>query len=211
MIALMPVRTAQRQPGPVGPRRRPLTVAAIAGLLLFAGCGGDDDEKPEDRPFQPATTPATNTVPVVPAGTVTTESGAPRKATVRDAREAVDEDRYGEAARVLPALSKTEQLAVRRRIANRIARRARAALRAGNRSLVATLLEQAKGYPSTNLTKQVRADFRAAEARLAKTDREKLLDRQEASRERRQRARAKRAADAARKAAERQQRTQTTP
>ncbi|HUR85106.1 MAG TPA: hypothetical protein VMY78_07165 [Solirubrobacteraceae bacterium] len=207
----MTALTAPLQRGARAPRRRPLTSSMIAGLLLLGGCGGDDEKTATNRPFQPATTPASTATATaaVPAGTVTTPSGTPRKATVRDARQAVDADRYADAVKALPALSKTEQLAVRRRIANRIARRARAALRRGNRSLVQTLLVQARRYPATDLTRQVRAQFRAAEARLAKADRERLLKRQEAARERRQRARAERAAEEARRAQRR--RTTTTP
>ncbi len=209
MPALMTALTAPLQRGARSSLRRPLTSSVIAGLLLLGGCGGDDKKTATNRPFQPATTPAPAATATVPAGTVTTPGGAPRKATVRDARQAVDADRYADAVKALPALTRTEQLAVRRRIANRIARRARAALRRGNRSLVQTLLVQARRYPATDLTRQVRAQLRAAEARLAKADRERLLQRQEAARERRQRARAERAAEEARRAQRR--RTTTTP
>jgi hypothetical protein len=178
---------------------RPAAASFLTCAALLAGCGGDDDDKAKvDRPFKPATVPST--VATAPAGTVTTEQGAPRKATIEDARRAVSEDRYADAERMFPALTVNERQLVEVRIANRLGRRARSALAEGNRSSVLQLLAQAKKYPATDITRSVAARLKTAE-RKANEDREKrLLARQQANRERRQRARAKRAADQARKA-----------
>lgn len=192
-------------------------------MIILAGCGGDDEPDQVDRPFRPDTTgitvtnPAatTATAPVItPGGTVTTDAGPARRATIRDAFAAVDDDRYDEALRTFPSLTRAQRGDVRASIANRIARRARAALRHGDRSLTQSLLAQGRRFPTTRLVRTARAEYRAAERRLADAQRERLLNRQRLNRERRQRARAERAARRAREAQrrqEQQQRTTTTP
>lgn len=184
---------------------RPAAASFLTCVALLAGCGGDDDKAEVQRPFKPATVPST--VATVPAGTVTTANGTPRKATIEDAREAVSEDRYAEAERMFPALTVNERQRVKVRIANRLGRRARNALADGNRSVVESLLAQARKYPATDITRSVRARLKTAEKRAAEDRQERLLARQTAARERRQRARAKRAADQAREA----NRQKTTP
>jgi hypothetical protein len=208
----MSLPTAQLEPN-ARPRRRPLAATLFACAALLGACGADDDKKAVDRPFRPATTPAP-AAPALPAGTVTTASGGPRKATVADARKAVDSDRYVQAEQTLAALSAADRKAIRVRIANRMARRAGAALRRGNASRVESLLAQMRAYPATGLTRRVRGDYRAAVADVAERDRERLLSRKQQARQRRIKARAERAAKEARKAqqlAEQQARQQDKP
>lgn len=181
-----------------GRRGRPAAASLLACLALLAGCGGDDEQAEVQRPFKPAVVPST--VATVPAGTVTTDKGAPRKATIEDARRAVAEDRYADAERMFASLTAGERRLVEVRIANRLGRRARTALTAGNRSVVQSLLAQAKAYPATDLTRSVAARLKSAETKADSRRQARLLARQTAARERRQRARAKRAADQARKA-----------
>ncbi len=216
----MTVRRTQPE-GPSVSRRRPLTAALLASMILLVSCGGDDEKKAEERPFSPDTTGVTSPTPattsnepvITPKGTVTSRTTAARPATIRDAREAVDDDNYAAAERTFPALSRAERSDVRTRIANRIARRARAALRRGDRALTVSLLTAGRRYPTTKLARTVRAELRAAEKRLADARRDRLLKAQERARERRQRARAERAARQAREAQRRreQQQQSTTP
>jgi hypothetical protein len=196
----MTVRHGQPE-DPRAVRARATTASVLASLALIGGCGGDETTTADGGPFRPVTVAPTTTVA---PGTVTSATQPPRRATVRDARRAVDAGRFAEAERMLSALSAAERRAIRVRIANRLARGARAALRAGDRARVESLLAQARRFPATRLTRTVRADLRRAEARAAARDRDRRLDRQQAARERRGRARARRAAERARRAQQRQ-------
>jgi hypothetical protein len=189
---------------PTGPPWRSRTAAVLVACAVALGACGGDDDKADERPFRPATVPSAATT-TVPAGSVATPAGTTRKATIRDARKAVDADRYAEAEKTFSALTSAERTAVRTRIANRLARRARAAVRAGNRGLVDSLLAQVRRYPATRLTRSVRAEYRTAVAKADKRDRDRLLLRQRQARERRQRARAERAAEQAREAQQQKQ------
>jgi len=188
--------------------------ASLLAVVILGGCGGDDNKPQADtNPFAPATTtpaagPITTTTTTVPAGQVQTKAGTTRKATFTDARKAVDRDRFAEAERVLPALRPVQRVIVRKRIANRLAREAREALRKGDRARVQNMLSRAKRYPRTDLTRRVNAEYLAAEKALADRDRQELFDRRDAARRRRAKAAADRAAAIARKAQQQKERNQ---
>lgn len=187
-------------------RRRSLT-ASVLTVVLFGGCGGDDNKdevRVDTQPFVPATTTTPAPTATVPRGQVKVAGGKTRKATVADVREAVDADKIVEAERALPALNTGQRLDMRKRIANRLAREAQVALRAGNRSRVLNLLSRMKRYPATNLTRRVAADYRDAEKAAAARDNKRVTDSRNAARERRARAEAKRAEERARKAQQQQ-------
>jgi hypothetical protein len=136
---------------------------------------------------------------------VTTPDGTARKATIADARKAVDDDKYAAAEQTFPALTAAERKSVRERVANRLAKKAKAALKKGNASTAESALAQAKKYPETDLVEQVRDDYEAAVKAAASDRAQRLLDAQREARERRQRRRAQRAADLARKTQEAKQ------
>lgn len=139
------------------PPRWPWVIAAIIVLLIVVGALGDDTDRSATPP--PATPPATTTA--------TTTTTTPIR-TINDARAAVDGGDYGQAIAIARAIDDTAVLQIRRRIANRVARRARLALRAGDRPRTQTLLRQAERYPTTALTRRVRAEYRAARARASR-------------------------------------------
>lgn len=186
--------------------RRRLLTASLLAVVLLTGCGGDDEKKAavDDKPFVPATATTPATAPTVPAGEVKTADGKTRKATFTDVRKAVDADRFDDAERALPALRPAQRVIVRKRIANRLAREAQAALRKGDRARVLNMLARAEKYPPTLLSKKVAADYAKAEKALAERDLEAQLARRQAARERRAKAQAERAAEIARKAQQQQ-------
>jgi hypothetical protein len=196
-------------------------MASLLTVVILGGCGGGDDDKKQadTNPFVPATTSTPDTTvskgkaatTTVPRGEVKTADGKTRKATFTDARKAVDSDQFAEAERVLPALRPAQRVVVRKRIANRLAREAREALRDGNRSLVLSLLGRAKKYPPTDLTRAVTAEYVAAEKALAARDRQEQFDRRDAARRRRAKAAAERAAEIARKAQQQAEQQQNKP
>jgi len=177
---------------------RPAVAALLTSAALIAGCGGSDEKAVKERPFQPAS--VASTTPVAPAGTVTTPAGTPRPATVSDARKAIAGDRYADAERALPALSTTERATVRVGIAQRLAKRAREALKKGNTTLVKSLLVQADAYPDTAIADSVQARLKVTEKRTAEDRRRRLLERRAKTREDRLEAAAKRAEAEARAA-----------
>jgi mRNA degradation ribonuclease J1/J2 len=134
------------------PRRRPWwqwVIGAFVVLVILMAIFGDANESNNQ---------ATTTVPVTqsarPAQTQTT---ATQNASLSEARKAVDGEDYAEALAIARALGPDEEDVIRRRIANRIARRANAALRAGDRGEARALLARAERYPTTALTRQVRS------------------------------------------------------
>jgi hypothetical protein len=167
-------------------RKRPWWQWVGGGLLLLviliALFGGDD------KPKKQATATVTVTQPAEAAATQTTPS-APVQ-TISDARAAVDDDHYATAVAVAAALGSVAEESIRRRIANRIARRVRSALATGDRGRAKTLLLQADSYPTTALVRQTRASYRAAKDRAA----ERASARRAAAEQRRQ-AEAQRRAD----------------
>jgi hypothetical protein len=77
-------------------------------------------------------------------------------------------------SRFATALGSEQKDMIRRRIANRIARRASAAVRSGDRGEAQALLDRADNYPPTALTRQARSNYRAALARAVKLSRLRL-------------------------------------
>jgi hypothetical protein len=183
-----------------GRRVRPALTALLACAALLGACGGDDgDKQADDRPFKPAVAPVQTAAQPAP-GTVSTADGATRKATLADARRAVDADRYAAALRTLPALSAGQRQAIRERVANRLAKKAAAALDRGNTGRVESMLAQAEDYPKTTLVEQVREDYEEAVKAATQRRNDLLLERQREHRERRQKSRAARAEAIAREA-----------
>jgi hypothetical protein len=135
-------------------------LAAIAALLILGALFGGDDKQ------ETATETKTATVlqPAPPTETTTTAEAAQ---TITDARTAVDDDDYAHAVAVAAALGASEEEAIRRRIANRLGRRALSAVRFGDRSSAGALLRQAGGYPRTQQLTLARASYRAAKDRAA--------------------------------------------
>jgi hypothetical protein len=91
-------------------------------------------------------------------------SDAPAR-TIEAARAAVDGDDYAAAIRIATAIGAMEADAVRKRIADRLARRTLTALRAGDRGRARTLLAEADDYPTTTRMRHARAGYEAAKAR----------------------------------------------
>jgi hypothetical protein len=186
------------------PPARRRTLAQLTGLIVvgaLAACG-DDDKR------QVATTP-TPTVPEVTVPEVAPPPPAQR--TVKTARSAVDKDQYSTAAAIAPSLSRAERRTIDERIANRLARRIRAAVRVGNRSLAQSLLAQSARYPRTRLLRSVRSEYRRAETRASQRAVDRTARRRLQSLQRRQRAAARRAAEQAREAARKRARRTDEP
>lgn len=149
-------------------RKRPWwhwALAGFVGLLILGALFGDDDSE--------NTAAETRTVTVTQPAPTTTTAAQPAE-TIRDARAAADDD-YARAISIAAALGAAEEDAIRRRIANRLARRALSAVRRGRRSNAGSLLRQAGGYPRTQQLTQARATYRAAKARAAERARAKRL------------------------------------
>lgn len=158
-------------------------VLMLAAVLL-AGCG--EDEEPTAGDAAPAVTTATTAT----TATTTTATATTPTQTIDDAQAAIDDDDYSQALAIAAVLTVAEANAVRRRISNRIARRAQFALRNGDRRRAQRLLRQADKYPATALTRQARTDYRAAKQRAAERARQRRL----AAEQRRQERAAQRAA-----------------
>ena len=134
-----------------------IIVTLTGGVLT--GCGSDDETSSSDA----ATTVATATETM---GAETTETTATVPAqTLQDAQAAVDDDHYAAALAIAAAIGGTD--VVRRRIANRIARRILFAVSSGNRGRARFLLTSVRNYPSTTLTRQAATRVQAAEERAA--------------------------------------------
>jgi hypothetical protein len=114
----------------------------------------------EDNATTTATTTVTVTQPARPAQ-------AEADQTLTDARTAADADDYAKAVAIAVKLGPDAELAIRDRIANRIARRALAAVHAGDRGRAKTLLARAQRFPTTALTRQAHSSYRAAKAHAA--------------------------------------------
>lgn len=134
------------------------TIVVAAALLIFAllTSGGSDDETDTA-----ATETVTVTSPAPPAATTTTEPPE----TLEDAQDVVEDNEYAKAIAIAAVLDQEE--VIRRRIANQLARRATAAVRAGNRSRASFLLQQANRYPSTSAVTHARATYAVARQRAA--------------------------------------------
>ena len=115
----------------------------------------------EDETENQGVSTVTVTQPAQPAETETTSEPVE---TMADAREAADDDRYAEAIAIASALGSSEEANIRRRIANRIARRVQAALSDLNLDRAKRLIARAGEFPTTTLTRQARSSYRAASA-----------------------------------------------
>lgn len=155
------------RPKPTRPWWLWVLVAIVAVFAVGALAGGGDDARlsssdgPAGDPARPAVTETTSGAQAV-ASTVDEPT-----ATLSDARAAADAGRYSKAVAIARAVGPGAHLAIRRRIANRVARRALDAVRAGKRGRARWLLAQARHYPTTAATQHARADYTAAEARAA--------------------------------------------
>lgn len=142
-------------------------IGAFVVLVIFVAIFGDDN----------ASTTSTSTVTVTqaapPAQADTTAE--PAAATITDARAAADAGDYATAVDIAATLGSDAEVTIRHRIANRIARRALAAVRAGDRGLAKALLVRADEFPTTALTRQARSSYRAAKARAAERARARRL------------------------------------
>ena len=182
-----PLAVSTPQPEPAAKRKRPWwqwVLGGLVALFILGALFGEDDQQTADR--QPATTtPA-------PRATTTATTASPTQ-TIGDARAAVDAGDYREAVTIAREIGDASVPQIRRRIANRIARRALSALRVGDRRRAQRLLGQAERYPTTALTRRARADYRAARARAA----QRAQARRDAAAQRRRDAAARRAAEQA--------------
>jgi micrococcal nuclease len=124
-------------------------------LVIISVIFGDDNAK------KSATTTVTVTQAARPA------HAEPPAETLTDARVAADDDDYAKAVAIAVTLGSDAEVAIRQRIANRIARHALAAVQAGDRGRAKTLLARAQRFPTTTLTRRARSSYRAAKARAA--------------------------------------------
>ncbi len=86
------------------------------------------------------------------------------QATIAAARRAVKNDDYDRATEMVSALDADELSSILRRIANRLAGRAIAAVQAGDRERARELVIAAKAYPSTKRTRRAHATYKRAKA-----------------------------------------------
>jgi hypothetical protein len=152
-------------------KKRPWWQWMLGGLLalvVLSAIFGDDESG--------KTVTETTTVTVTqPPPSQTTTTLAEAVETLADAEQAADDDQYGQAVAIASLLGSDEETSVRSRIANRVARRALAAVRAGDRGRAKRLLAQADRYPTTALTRQARSSYRTATARAAERARTVLV------------------------------------
>ena len=85
--------------------------------------------------------------------------------SLADARQAVDADEYPAALAIAAALTARDATVIRRRIANRLGKRAIAAVQTGQRGVARRYIIEAQDYPSTLFTRQARSSYKAAKAR----------------------------------------------
>ena len=143
-------------------RRSKIAVGAVICGLIGCGSERSDDVPPDEQ---------------ARSGPTVTEAQPPRRrtapaASIAAARNAVDAGRYRRALAAAQPLGTAIESEIRERIANRVARRALAALRDGSRVDARALLRQADRYPSTNLTRAARIAYADSLAR----DRQRARD-----------------------------------
>jgi len=137
------------------------TFAALLVIgALLGGCGSE--ERASGDPDRVAGTTATS-IEGLAAGTTARATPPPPAPTLADARAAVAGDNYSLAIAIATALGAAKADAIRRIVANRIARRAQDALSSGDRGAAGMLLRLAgRAYPTTQQVRRVRANYKAA-------------------------------------------------
>ncbi len=139
-------------------RKRPWwhwVLGGFVGLVILSAIFGDNETEPASQ-----------------VATVTNAAAAPRSAhaperdlALADARSAADDGRYVAAVSLADGVSPAASAAIRRRIANRIARRALRSVGTGDLRGARARLRQADRFPTTELTRAARASYAAARAR----------------------------------------------
>ena len=174
-------------------RRHPWWHWALGALLcaaVLSALFGGDDRPASDEAETTATAPfGASAAPPEP------QPVEPDR-TIGDARAAADAGRYEEAVEIAKVLGGGASDAIRRRIAERIARRTLAAVAAGDLPRARLLVVQGRRYPATARTRRARSSYRAARERV-RLRREAAQARREAARRAAaERAAAERAPDA---------------
>ena len=130
-------------------------IGVVAAVLVIALLAPSDDSADDE---QNTVTVTASAPPAEPARTEPAQ-------TIADANAAADAGDYAKAVEIATAIGQPDQ--IRRRIANRLADRALAAIGSGNRSRASSLLRQAGTYPTTYQLTRARASYRAAKERAA--------------------------------------------
>lgn len=201
LVVRKAVRGHDRRAGTSQTPGKRTRTALLAGILLFvlvglglivAAVGGDDAPSTAADRVAEVAADDNVAVPVEPAAEEPV-------ATLADAEALVNEGRYAAAVAAAAALGDDDRSFIRRRISRRIARAARRALRRGDRAAARRHLALADNYPTTDATRVVRLEYRAAKRRAATR---RAARRRAAERRASERRAAERAA-AARRAAQR--------
>ena len=145
------------------PRQRPSFAALLATGALLGGCGDVAQRASGDGGVTGVTTARSIEDLATATATATADTPPPQPAqTLADARDAVAGDDYARAVTIAVALGASKADAIRRIISNRIARRVQSTLSAGDRDEAGRLLRQSDRYPTTQLLRQARASYGAA-------------------------------------------------
>jgi len=140
-------------------RPRQSFAALLATGALLGGCGDVEQRASRDAGVTGGTTARS----IEDLATATADTPPPQPAqTLADARDAVAGDDYARAVAIAVALGASKADAIRRIISNRIARRVQSTLSAGDRDEAGRLLRQSDRYPTTQLLRQARASYGAA-------------------------------------------------
>jgi|GEM_PF-2939109 len=141
-------------------RPRQSFAALLATGALLGGCGDVEQRASRDAGVTGGTTARS----IEDLATATADTPPPQPAqTLADARAAVAGDNYSLAIAIATALGAAKADAIRRIVANRIARRAQDALSSGDRDAAGMLLRPAgRAYPTTQQVRRVRANYKAA-------------------------------------------------
>lgn len=144
-------------------RPRPSFAALLATGALLGGCGDVEQRASGDGGVTGLTTARSIEDLATATATATADTPPPQPAqTLADARDAVAGDDYARAVAIAVALGASKADAIRRIISNRIARRVQSTLSAGDRDEAGRLLRQSDRYPTTQLLRQARASYGAA-------------------------------------------------
>ena len=139
----------------------PSFAALLATGALLGGCGDVEQRASGDGGVTGVTT--VRSIEDLATAIATADTPPPQPAqTLADARDAVAGDDYARAVAIAVALGASKADAIRRIISNRIARRVQSTLSAGDRDEAGRLLRQSDRYPTTQLLRQARASYGAA-------------------------------------------------